>query len=98
MSDDIIMDILSSFSNEVKQEISELSFPAKGDSVFSHQRDLEGKFGGGEIIEANRIDDEYTVGWWNPADGGIHLDCTVFEKMDFICFKDGRSGRLWYSS
>lgn len=94
---DLVLAILEGLSQEDKKEISELSFPAVGDSVWSYQRELEGWWGGGEIIEANRNEDEYLVAWWDPETGGIRKDCTIFEKYDFGYFKDGRSGRLWYT-
>ncbi len=95
---DIILDILNSLNEADKIEVNSLSRPLAGDGVYCVSRDLEGKYGGGIIIDANHEEDEYLVAWWNPEHNGITLDCTIFEKLDFTHYSDGRTGRLWFTS
>lgn len=94
---DIVMEILSGLSAEDKVEVSSLSRPLVGDGVYSASRELEGKYAGGEIVMADHDEDEYTIAWWDPASGGYQLDCTVFEKLDFTHYSDGRTGRTWFA-
>jgi hypothetical protein len=94
---DIVLSILDSLCEADKVEVSELSRPIVGDAVFSHGRDLEGKYGGGEIISVDHDEDEYLVAWWDPAAGGYQKDCTIFEKMDFTHYSDGKAGRTWFA-
>lgn len=93
---DIILDILNSLSLETRQEISSLTKPIVGDSVFCYRRKEKGLHGGGQIIEIDSGD--IVVAWWDPADGGYRKDVSIFEADDFTHFKDGKSGRLWYRS
>lgn len=96
---DIVLDILAGLSDVDRQEISELTQPMVGDAVWSQARELDGKYGGGEITHVDKTEDEplYTVCWWDGDEGGYMKDNTVFEKMDFVFFKDGKSGRTWFT-
>jgi hypothetical protein len=90
---DIVLDILNSLSGSDKIEVTSLSKPLAGDAVWSSTRET---YGGGIIISVDHDEDEYLVAWWNPEPNGIHLDCTVYEMMDFTHYKDGKSGRMWF--
>jgi hypothetical protein len=97
MSTDIVLEVLLGLSEADKVEVSELSRPLVGDAVFSHSRDLEGKYGGGEIVSVDHDEDEYTVAWWDPAKDGYQFDCTIYEKLDFTHYSDGKAGRTWFA-
>ncbi|HEY2810510.1 MAG TPA: hypothetical protein VGJ00_03875 [Rhabdochlamydiaceae bacterium] len=99
MTNDIVLEILNGLSDEDHQEISELSKPMVGDGVFSQERELAGLYAGGEIVEIIKDDDEptYRIAWWDAEQGGYMKDTTVYERMDFSYFKDGKAGRTWYA-
>lgn len=94
--DDLILQILAGLAGPDRQEITELTHPRIGDGVYDVNRELRGEYPGGEIVDVNVEEDEYRVNWWDPESGGYQLDTTIFEKLDFIHFSDGKTGRLWH--
>lgn len=94
--EDVVMEILRGLSSEDKKEITSLMFPMVGDGVYDVNRELRGEYPGGEIVDLDVEEDEYRVAWWDPENKGYQKDTSIFEKMDFIHYSDGKSGRLWH--